>query len=386
MTHGFVGLVSLADAEWKTRRNLVAPSYMPSVLDNFVPTILHHTDLMLNDLEASNSNAINALPIVTWHIVSMTLETSLGLQKGGGGDVRKKLTEVLISALDAQFDRFYRFYTWNEQLHKIYNWINGIQDESERLENYARQIIEIRIAERNTSALESGIDLESQQKTRNQAFLDNMLDNFMNHNNSTEDGGLKDLVGELLTIMATSFETVANTTMWFLHNMAYNPDVQQKLYEELLDFNEKNDSMTISQINELTYLDQCVKENLRLHPPVANMVRMIDEEVTLDDYIVPKGILSMTFIYSIHHDEEIYPDPEKFDPSRFAPENITKIPSGAYIPFGDGPRRCIGERIAILEAKIIASNIVKRFKIEPVEKEKAQIEIDLLTRPKNHSN
>ncbi|XP_074596444.1 cytochrome P450 4C1-like [Brevipalpus obovatus] len=378
-THGFVSLVSLADGEWKARRNLVAPSYVPSVIENFVPKILHNTELILADLAATNSNSIAALPIVSQHIVSITLETSLGLKKGGPSDMRIGLANSMTNFVESQVGRINRLYTWNDELAQVYNWFHGIQDESSIMKKYAQQIVEARIAERNTEAHENGIDLTQQTKVRNQAFLDNMLDNFINNSHTAD--GMKELIDELIFIMITSLETVSNTTMWFLHNMAHNPDVQEKLYEELLDFNEKNENITICQLNELTYLDQCLKENLRMHPPVAFMVRLIDEDITLDDYIIPGGTLSATFIYYIHHDNEIYPEPMKFDPSRFAPENIAKIPSGAYIPFGDGPRRCIGERLAILEAKIILSNIIKRFRIEPAEMEESQLQINLLTRP-----
>jgi len=164
--------------------------------------------------------------------------------------------------------------------------------------------------------------------------------------------------------------------------MAHNPDTQQKLYEELSDFDESNENITIAQINELTYLDQCVRENLRIHPPGATIVRMVDEDVPIGDLVLPQGALTVTFIHAIHHDKRIYPNPDKFDPSRFEPENFAKIPPGAYIPFGDGPRRCIAERLALLESKLIFSNLVKKFKIEPVNSEKVELKIDLLTCPK----
>ncbi|XP_074596440.1 cytochrome P450 4c21-like [Brevipalpus obovatus] len=378
LTHPFVGLLSLANAEWKARRNFVAPSYVPSVLEGFIPIILHQIDLMLDDLSVRVQTA-GCSSILQDHIMTITLETSLGL-KNVSDSLRIGIQQSSINFLDSQFDRIFRFYTWNEQFMKIYNWIYGIKDERETLKECARQIIKARIEEKNMDLNENGIRCPGAPRRRNQAFLDHMLDNYKNGQNVTSDG-LKDLIGELLTIVGTSFETIVNSTMWFLHNMAHNPDIQEKLYDELLDFDEKNENMTISQINELTYLDQCVRESLRIHPPVATTPRMVDEDVDIDGQIIPKGALTSTFIYSIHRDEEIYPNPDKFDPSRFEPENFAKIPPGAYIPFGDGPRRCIGERLAMLESKLIFSNIIKRFRIEPLESEKSGVQIDLLTRP-----
>ncbi|XP_074596472.1 cytochrome P450 4c3-like [Brevipalpus obovatus] len=163
--------------------------------------------------------------------------------------------------------------------------------------------------------------------------------------------------------------------------MANNPDIQQKLHEHLSDFDEKNKNMTLEQLNELTFLDQCIKENLRISPPVANIVRIVGQDTLLDGHLVPKNLLSLTFVHAIHHDEEIYPDPEVFDPSRFEPENFAKIPPGAFIAFGDGPRHCIGDRLAILESKIIFSNIIKKFRVELVDEQELRLKIDLLTKP-----
>ncbi|XP_074599260.1 cytochrome P450 4c21-like [Brevipalpus obovatus] len=380
ITNEFSGLVSLANAEWKAHRNLVSPSYAPNVLENFIPTLLEHIQLMGDDFEASNEKFIEPLPILERHIISIVLETSMGLKDEVNDEDRFELKNSLKHFLNSQFDRILRIYTWNELTNKLYTWFNGIDDGTAGLRKYAMQIIEARLNKRLARNREQNGDFVP-TKERNRAFLDNLLETFMDqksHNGQKFD--FESILNELVNIMATSYETIINTTMWFLHNMACNPLIQEQLYEELLDFNEKNECVTISQINELTFLDQCVKENLRIHPPVAFMMRKTEEEIEIGGYSIPKDTLTATSIYFIHHDEEIFSNPEKFDPSRFEPENLDKIPPGGYIPFGDGPRRCIGEKLALLEAKVIFSNIIKRFRVVPFEPEKVQVKLDLLTR------
>ncbi|XP_074596470.1 cytochrome P450 4c21-like [Brevipalpus obovatus] len=377
LSRGADGLVSLADGEWKAHRNLVTPSYAPNVLENFIPTIIEYSQLMVNDFEASGGNFIEPIHILQNHMISIVLDTSMGLRNEVDHDTRLKMKKRLTDHLNSRFDRILRIHTWSDTITKLINWIYGVEDETENLRKHGMMIIEKRLERR---AIRDEYD-STTSKRRNRAFLDNLLDAFVGR-----EGGkgqkidLEGLLSELLTIMATSYETIINTTLWFMYNMACNPSIQERLYQELADFDEKNEMMTISQINELQFMDQCVKENLRIHPPVCNMVRKTSEKVELDGYIVPKGTLTCTFIYCVHHDEKIYPDPDKFDPSRFEPQNLAKIPSGAYIPFGDGPRRCIGERLANLEAKIIFSSIIKRFRIVPFEAEKVRVTLDLLTR------
>jgi len=383
LTSGFDGLVSLANDEWKAHRTLVSPSYAPNVIENFVPTLLEHIELILDDLGDTNEDIVEPLDILQRRILSVVLETSMGLKDEVADTDRLELLEAIESFLNSQFDRILRAYTWNDTTNKLYNWIYGIKDQREKLRNYGYRIIRSRLEKKlKHTQISSKHAHDNPTNKRNQAFLDHMLGTFMNETSAKNQKiDEKGIMNELINIMMTSYETIINTTLWFLYNMACNPQIQEKLYEELLDFNEKNECMTISHINELTFLDQCVKENLRTHPPVSMMVRKIDSDLELDCYLIPKGTLTVTSIHSVHHDEKIYACPEKFDPSRFEPENFAKIPAGAYIPFGDGPRRCIGEKLALFEAKIIFSNIIKKFRVIPVEPEKVKIQIDLLTRP-----
>ncbi|XP_074597578.1 cytochrome P450 4c3-like [Brevipalpus obovatus] len=379
MAAGAEGMVSFADDQWKLRRNIVAPFYSEDTIQSLIPIISHHIGPMLRDLSARGLvQTFGCQSILSYHILLITLKTSFGL-KNIGHPMEAELIVAGTRSLDHLFDQFFRFYTWSNHHLKLYNWFYGITDERAALIEIAKQIVKMRLTEQERNPLTSETDLNGESGRNDQAFLDYMLEEFMDCGVLTNEG-LESLVGELLTMSTINFETILDSVTWFLHNMACNQSIQMELYHEIVDFDV--DALTYERIDELTFFDQCIRENLRIRPPIANVFRMVDEDVTLDGHVIPKGILSVTFIYSIHHDENIYPEPEKFDPSRFAPENITKIPPGAYIPFGNGPRRCIGEKMALLESKIILLSILKKFWITPVENDETQVRIDLLTRPK----
>lgn len=94
----------------------------------------------------------------------------------------------------------------------------------------------------------------------------------------------------------------------------------------------------------MNYLDRTVKECVRISPAVPLVVRQVCKDMNLNNgFIAPRGAGIAAFIENIHHNSLIYPNPEKFDPDRFLPENFAKIPTGAYVPFGLGPRNCIGK-------------------------------------------
>ncbi|CAL1268349.1 unnamed protein product, partial [Larinioides sclopetarius] len=119
----------------------------------------------------------------------------------------------------------------------------------------------------------------------------------------------------------------------------------------------------------LQYLDQVFTESLRLYPPVTGFIsRICSEDYQVGSITIPKGAVVQAPVWDIHHNPELWPEPWKFDPDRFAPENKTSLNSMAYMPFGIGRRNCIGSRFAQAEAKLAIFRLVKKFRFEPCEK------------------
>ena len=124
-------------------------------------------------------------------------------------------------------------------------------------------------------------------------------------------------------------------------------------------------------VSDIPYVDQFLNEVLRFYPPSIRIHREVSRDVTLtrDDgqtIRLDKGTIVAIPIYAIHHLEEYYPDPEKFDPDRWSPENKSKINPYAYLPFGMGPRNCVGMRFAMEELKIALCSLVYKFRFYPI--------------------
>jgi cytochrome P450 family 4 len=141
---------------------------------------------------------------------------------------------------------------------------------------------------------------------------------------------------------------------------------------------------TYNDLQEMKYLERTVKEVLRLYPSVHMVSRKTGEEVvTGSGYVIPKNSIVLLQIYDIHHDPKIYPDPEKFDPDRFLPENSQNRHPFAYLPFSAGSRNCIGQRFAMLELKAAICGILANFVLHPVDTpETIVFVIDLILRTK----
>lgn len=121
-----------------------------------------------------------------------------------------------------------------------------------------------------------------------------------------------------------------------------------------------NELLTFDKVRALKYLDQVVSECLRLYPPVVTFVcRRTEQEFRIGTYTIPAGTNIQVPLWQIHHDPKLWPDPETFSPDRFA--SPLKHPM-SYIPFGAGPRMCIGARFALLELKMTLASILLKFR------------------------
>ncbi|KAK9885367.1 hypothetical protein WA026_010863 [Henosepilachna vigintioctopunctata] len=191
-----------------------------------------------------------------------------------------------------------------------------------------------------------------------------------------------DIASQVFVFFFAGFETVSSAMCFVAYELAANPDVQQKLIDEIDDNRPSNGLPTYETIANMAYLDMVISETLRKWPIAAAMDRVVTKPYTIppehphekpvhlnvDDIVVVP-------IYGLHHDPLYYENPEKFDPERFSPENRRKIDPYTYLPFGIGPRSCIGNRFALLEIKALFFFILTHFEIVPIEKTQIPIKI-----------
>ncbi|NXU53887.1 CP4FE hydroxylase, partial [Turnix velox] len=161
-------------------------------------------------------------------------------------------------------------------------------------------------------------------------------------------------------------DTTASGLAWLFYNLACHPHHQERCRQEVHQLlkGRNPEEMKWEDLSHLPFTTMCIKESLRLHPPVTAVSRRTTEDIPLrDGRVIPKGVISLLSIYGTHHNPHIWPEPQVFNPLRFSPENIQKRSPMAYIPFSAGPRNCIGQTFAMLEMKVVAALTVARFTI-----------------------
>jgi cytochrome P450 len=169
----------------------------------------------------------------------------------------------------------------------------------------------------------------------------------------------------ILTLFLAGHETTAHTLTWVLYYLDQNPQVAAKLREEV-DHVLDGSAPTMADVPNLKYTEMVIKESMRVEPTVAAVPRYILEDVELGGYQLKKHSVVFMPLYVLHHDSRWWKQPEQFDPERFSAENEPNIPKYAYLPFGGGPRVCIGNHFAMMEAQILLASFVSRYTFSTV--------------------
>ena len=170
---------------------------------------------------------------------------------------------------------------------------------------------------------------------------------------------------EVVTLMLAGHETSANALAWTLYLLATHPEVEARLTEEL-DAHLSGAPATAADLPGVPYLKQVVQESMRIYPPAWGFSRRAERETEIGGYRLPAGAYVAVVPYALHRHREFWPDPERFDPDRFHPNRARARHSYCYLPFGAGPRTCIGAGMAMLETQLVLAQVVQRFEVRVV--------------------
>lgn len=171
----------------------------------------------------------------------------------------------------------------------------------------------------------------------------------------------KQLRDEITTIFMAGHETTANAMSWACYLMAQHPDVAEKVRREAMTVLGENGLPTIENLRALRYTLQVVQETLRLYPPAYVFSRMALEEDHFGEYSVPAQATVLMSPYLLHRNTKYWERPNEFNPDNFLPEKVKERNSYAYLPFGGGPRLCIGNNFALMEMQIMLALLVRQF-------------------------
>ena len=198
---------------------------------------------------------------------------------------------------------------------------------------------------------------------------------------AAQDSG-KMMRDEVMTLLLAGHETTAATLTWVWYLLSQHSEVERRLHAEV-DQVLAGRRATLSDIPRLVYTRMIVSETLRLYPPVWLLPRKTKNPDCLDQHIIPKNSDVLICVYTIHRHPRFWDDPERFDPERFAPDKVPGRDSCAYLPFGAGPRTCVGSRFGLMEAVLMVAMIAQRFSLKLAGDQKVEPEASLTLHPRH---
>ncbi|XP_023247321.1 cytochrome P450 4C1, partial [Copidosoma floridanum] len=359
------GLLTSRSDYWFHRRRILTPAFHFNILKELMKTIIRHTDKYIFEMKTLGSESIIDLEPFC---IKFTLNVLCGK------NLRPYLKDWALPFVPHINKRL------KKSAYDMDKFINDIvvkrrqYHEESNYENLEKFDCVENLDEDDCYTL----NLISEGKKKQLAMLDLLL--AAERNKLIDHEGIKE---EVATFVFAGHDTTGTAFIFTTLLLAEHKDVQELARKEVEEvFNQNGGNLNFSALNDLKYVERCIKESMRLYPPVPTIVRYMTEDLQMKNCLAPKGSNVMIHIVDVHRDPNFWPEPDKFDPDRFLPHEVNNRHPFAYIPFSAGFRNCIGQKLAMMELKSVISTILYNFYIEPVDKlGDFEAVADAITRP-----
>ena len=341
------GLLTANGEYWLRQRRLIQPGFHKAKLAALVDIMASEITRFLDELEIraakeSNVDVTDAMMELTLKVVSKSL-FSTGIDE----DMIKKLGSW-INLIQQHIVKEVRLPIMN-----FWRKLNGSTRKALKLADLTRGMIQEMIDERKKSG----------------ARFDDLLDMLIEsrYEDTGEPMSNTQILDEAIILFVAGYETTAVALGWCLHALREHPEFTRRLREEI---EADEQPYTMESLMKPSYLGQVIDETLRKYPSAWILDRIALEDDEIEGVQIRKGDLIGLYVFGVHRNAKVWPDPEKFDPDRFSPNNKKNHQSYSFFPFGGGPRMCIGYHFAYMEMRIAITEFLKRFNLpEPSGKE-----------------
>jgi len=332
------GLLTSEGDFWLRQRRLVQPAFHRGRIASYADTMVRFTERLLEEWKDADQRDIHVeMMRLTLQIVAKTL-----FDADASGDARQVGHALeAIMELNSDFRKLIMTPPWLPTPRNIRAALA-----TRKLNKIIYRIIE----QRRASGRDTG-DLLS------------MLLHAQDEDGSRmNDRQLRD---EAITLFLAGHETTANALSWTWWLLAQNPGVEARLHRELASVLGGR-APALDDLPALPYTNQVLTESMRLYPPAWGMARLAIEDAEIGGYTIPRGSGVSLAQWVVHRDPRWFDAPEEFRPERWDGDLLKRLPRFAYFPFGGGPRQCIGNSFATMEAALVLATIAQRFRIRLV--------------------
>lgn len=333
-------MISAEGKEWRWQRGVAAPLFRHEELLRYAPAMTAAAEALVDEWRRGERGAVRSVHTdmmrAAFNVISNTMLA------GGAPDV--------LGAIEKSHADYYHAVNWwvTYSLLGLPHWMprpggRGMRAHERRLRRSVGELVRTRRANATGDDLLARLVRSSDPESGQVMAEENLVDN-------------------IVAFLMAGYDTTALALAWTLYLIAQSPEWEARIREEVRNVVGAG-RVTADHVHKLVTVEQVLNESLRLFPTAPIIIRDINEDVSFDGVTVRAGTIGIIPIYAIHRHRATWEDPDRFDPSRFAPSR-PKPSRFQFLPFGAGPRICIGASFAILEAKMMLATFVRAARFE----------------------
>lgn len=358
------GLLTMDGPAWLERRRLAQPSFHRARITEFAPTFTHYAERLVARWEqpARTGEAVDVAADMMHVALQAVGKTLFGAEVGGRASALWRAT------LDVLHHLMFRARTFGV----VPRWLPTSRNRRFR---------------RSLAVLDETIYGTIRERRRadgpTAGETPDLLQRLMEARTEETGAGLTDrqLRDEMITLLIAGHETVASALTWTWHLLARHPESDAHLHDEITRVLDGK-VPTAGDLGHLTYTGAVFQEAMRLYPPAWVITRRARAEQEVFGYQIPRGALVVLSPYVTQRHPDFWDDPDAFRPERFMEGASEGSHRYAYFPFGGGPHLCIGNHFALVEAALIISTVIQRYRLEPVEESSVVVDPGVTLQPK----
>ncbi|XP_011307511.1 cytochrome P450 4C1 [Fopius arisanus] len=366
------GLLTSSGEKWFHDRKLITPTFHFGILEDFAEVMVEKSAILNQRLKEQvqlhGNEPFDIFRMMGKCALDIICETAMGVNVDAQGQIENEYNQAVETISTYALNRVFRPWLKPDWIYYMTEKGKKFKAAIETTHKRCTHVIEQKKSERQQN-LNSDDNIQNAFEgiggKKRRAFLDLLLEC---SENTKEPLTIEQIQEQVNTFMFAGHDTTGALMSWALFSIGNDETVQNNIHRELDEvFEETNEPVTTKQVPHLKYLDRVIKEVLRLYPSAPSISRGISKDLEIGSYTVPGGCTLAVQIYQLHRDPRHWPNPTHFDPDRFLPDRAKDRHPYSYIPFSGGLRNCIGQKFAVLEAKILLTEILRKWKVKSLQ-------------------
>lgn len=376
-------LFALEGDDWKRVRSVVSPTLTSAKLKRMLPLMEDCTNVLLENIAKATEEkkSVDCQRLFGAYTIDTIAKCAFGMtinsllsEDDPFVDKAKRLLDcclgwrTVLTMVCPRIMKWFRFRLLNPETTEFYQKvIHQLVEERKKIRG-REDFLQLLLDSQNDTQDQNNNDIKS--KCVDASYTkDSVIDQFPTTDTKTAAKGLSrdEFIAQCVTFFMAGYDSTTSLLSYAIYNLAVNPDYQQRVVEEMESVLQKHDGvLNYECLSELKFMEAVLNECLRLCPSMVRNERRVEEDCYLGDTNIKlnKGMLISIPVYAIHRDPEWYPEPDSFKPERFY-ESDPNRPQYVHLPFGAGPRLCVGLRFVQMQVKLCLAKVLLRFHALP---------------------